>query len=185
MQDAEDLIDRIWLAETGRTDPPRFTEIPGLIDKNGQISFRRIVAALDPMVRVANAKHGHPTPAAMAAKPPVPPVVAPAPEPAPIVAPAPVAAPERALTPPAPTLTLVRPPARPKPAPKPTPKPAPLPCPAPTVAGPIDDAASDAARLAELDREYRRLGDLLMGMDREMVAIRNRQKQRAKHARRA
>ncbi len=181
-QDAEDLIDRIWLAETGRTDPPRFTEIPGLIDKHGRISFRRVVAALDPMVRASNAKRGRVVAAETPAPPPAPPAVASAPAPAPIVAPVADDAPS---DPPAapPTLALVRPPTPRKPAPRP--KPVPTPAPAPVVALAIDSAARDDARLADLDREYVRLGNLLMGMDREMNEIRARQKARAKRSRRA
>ena len=76
--DAQALIDSIWEKETGLTDAPRFDQIPGLIDANGSISFRRVVSSLDPLLR----KHRHeqraagtpetPVLAFSAAKPPDP-----------------------------------------------------------------------------------------------------------------
>jgi replication-associated recombination protein RarA len=49
-QDGQALIDRVWKAETGRDDAPTIASLPGVV-RNGQISFRRVVAALEPMLR--------------------------------------------------------------------------------------------------------------------------------------
>jgi hypothetical protein len=65
-QDAQSLVNRVWTTETGRTDTPSITEIANLMDKHNQISFRRAVAALDPMIRQArrdaSLSHASPTP---------------------------------------------------------------------------------------------------------------------------
>lgn len=49
-QDAQALIDSVWQAETGRSDSPRLADLRGVV-LNGQISFRRVVAALEPLLR--------------------------------------------------------------------------------------------------------------------------------------
>lgn len=48
-QDAQILIDRIWKAETGRTDAPRLDSLQ--IVQDGQLSFRRVVRAIEPLIR--------------------------------------------------------------------------------------------------------------------------------------
>ena len=147
-QDAEALVDRIWSAETGRTDAPRLTEIPNVVDKNGCISFRRVVAALDPLVRKAQSA-ARPAPVA-----PVP--VAP-------VAPVPVVAA--------------------KPARKPTRKPGPVAATSDVI--PMKPAApasrSVADELAEIEREYIRIGYQLQALDIRKAAL----KEKRKRARRA
>lgn len=51
LQDAQALINLIWTRE-GRTDrAPNVAELPGLLDANKQLSFRRVVRALEPLVR--------------------------------------------------------------------------------------------------------------------------------------
>ena len=50
-QDAQLMIDRVWLAETGRADSPRLADMPGIVNAKGQISFRRAVEYLDPIIR--------------------------------------------------------------------------------------------------------------------------------------
>lgn len=51
LQDAQLLVDRIWTAETGRTDSPRIDKLPGVLDMFGVISYRRTVQALQSIVR--------------------------------------------------------------------------------------------------------------------------------------
>jgi replication-associated recombination protein RarA len=56
LHDAQLLINRIWAVEarsaTGHllADSPSASELPGILDSNGQISYRRIVRALEPMI---------------------------------------------------------------------------------------------------------------------------------------
>lgn len=55
IQDAQLLIDRVWAAEGAPGDSPRAADVPGLIDANGKISFRRAVRTLEPLIRRAQA----------------------------------------------------------------------------------------------------------------------------------
>jgi hypothetical protein len=48
---AYDLIDRIWAAEIGDGQPPQLRHLGNVTDGSGQISFRRIVRALEPAIR--------------------------------------------------------------------------------------------------------------------------------------
>lgn len=49
--DVERLIASIWEKETGRMDPPKLDDLPGVVDDDGTISIRRAVAALGPLGR--------------------------------------------------------------------------------------------------------------------------------------
>ncbi len=49
-QDAQALIDRIWLAETGESGSPRLEDLPGVIDPGQGLSYRRVVRALEPLL---------------------------------------------------------------------------------------------------------------------------------------
>jgi replication-associated recombination protein RarA len=49
-QDAQALIDRIWLAETGESGSPRLEDLPGVIDPHQRLSYRRVVRALEPLL---------------------------------------------------------------------------------------------------------------------------------------
>ncbi len=168
-QDAQLLIDRVWRAELDRTDSPRLAELTNVKDKDGLISFRRCVAALDPMIR-DHARRNAPT-----ASPSVPtvPFAAPA-RPDPLPSPA---------TPPA---SKRRPPKGPTPRP---PIPVPIPAPRPVATAPKRaDVASLArvdGRLAELDAEYTRLGRVLLEMDRERAALRVKRKDLERRSKRA
>ena len=61
--DAQALVNRIWLAETGRDDAPSVDTLPNVVDRDGHLSFRRVVAALDPRIR-ALASEAKPAPVA-------------------------------------------------------------------------------------------------------------------------
>ena len=108
-QDAQILIDRIWLVETGRTDSPRASEIPNVIDRNGCLSFRRCVAALDPLIRAAARSAGR-VPAVVQSAPATLPIDPPSPAPIPArkheSAPTPVGKPRKPAAPAAPPVTL-------------------------------------------------------------------------------
>jgi hypothetical protein len=49
-QDAQTLVNELWRAETGRDDAPPWDRLPNVVEK-GQLSFRRVVRALEPIVR--------------------------------------------------------------------------------------------------------------------------------------
>ena len=49
--EAERLIASIWEKETGSMDPPKLSDLPGVVNADGLISFRRAVAALGPLLR--------------------------------------------------------------------------------------------------------------------------------------
>jgi hypothetical protein len=48
-QEAQLLVNRIWKAETGRTDPPDVASLG--VEQEGLISFRRVVRAIEPLIR--------------------------------------------------------------------------------------------------------------------------------------
>jgi hypothetical protein len=50
MQDAQTLVDRVWLGETGRTDAPSVASLPDLC-QCGAMSFRRVVNAVAATLR--------------------------------------------------------------------------------------------------------------------------------------
>lgn len=157
--DAQTLVDRVWRAETGRDDAPRVGELPNVVDRNGQISFRRAVAALDPLIRAHAARH-RPDPDA-APRPASPAVVAfygPTPPVAPSPAPAPIPV---APTPP----VAVAPPSRPPTTPKPAPRPRRAPAPASLSLATARGLATIDAEIAGLDREYESIGDRLQEID--------------------
>jgi ATPase family protein associated with various cellular activities (AAA) len=56
-QDAQALIDRIWLAETGETESPRLADLPGVIDPAQGLSYRRVVRALEPLLFTRGCQH--------------------------------------------------------------------------------------------------------------------------------
>jgi hypothetical protein len=61
LEDAQALVDRIWAAESGPgRRPPRAIDLGGLVDANGQVSYRRAVQALVPLI--AAARHVTPGP---------------------------------------------------------------------------------------------------------------------------
>ena len=58
-RDAQELIDGIWAAETGTADDaPRVADLPGLVDRDGKLSFRRAVMAMAPALRRAKGAGG-------------------------------------------------------------------------------------------------------------------------------
>ncbi len=142
-QDAEALIDRVWFAETGRTDAPRFTAIPGLIDTNGRLSFRRVVSALDPILRADALKRSE-TPFRLVKPDPTPPVV-------PAAMPA-LRKPAKRRPAPAPTSALVIAALAPRPA-------------VVRALDHLEDLRRVEADLAALEAEYDRLGGILLEMD--------------------
>lgn len=52
--EARELVAKIWYAETGRTDPPSLESLQVAVD--GELSFRRVVSALAPLVREAQSQ---------------------------------------------------------------------------------------------------------------------------------
>jgi hypothetical protein len=70
LQDAQGLIRSVWERETGSADgAPDAASVPGLIDKDGAISMRRVVSSLTGPLRAWHAAHAvKPTPAPV--KPP-------------------------------------------------------------------------------------------------------------------
>lgn len=87
-QDAQSLVNAVWHAETGRTDAPDVSSLPGVVDKNGCLSFRAVVQGLNPLLRSARRAHNE---TAEKTAPVQPQVSIPAPAPAPVPALAPVA----------------------------------------------------------------------------------------------
>jgi MutS domain I/ATPase family associated with various cellular activities (AAA) len=49
--DLQELVNRVWLAETGRTDAPEVEALGEFTDANGDASFRRVLQRLAPFVR--------------------------------------------------------------------------------------------------------------------------------------
>lgn len=49
----QELVSRVWLAETGRTDAPEVENLGEYTDGNGDSSFRRVLQKLTPFVRAA------------------------------------------------------------------------------------------------------------------------------------
>lgn len=58
--DAQVLADSIWWRETGREDAPEVSGLPGIRDDSGAISFRRVVRALEPLLRKARRNPQYP-----------------------------------------------------------------------------------------------------------------------------
>ena len=53
-QDAQALINRLWTAEVGDGNPPAVSRIGAKItDQDGQISYRRVIRALEPLIAAA------------------------------------------------------------------------------------------------------------------------------------
>ena len=48
----QELVNKVWLAETGRTDAPDIDDLGELADENGDMSFRRCLQRLQPLIRV-------------------------------------------------------------------------------------------------------------------------------------
>lgn len=70
-QDAQTLVNTIWAAEVGTVPPPALKSLMNVVDSTGKISFRRVVRALEPIIR----KGGQaqiPPPVATPARAPVP-----------------------------------------------------------------------------------------------------------------
>lgn len=61
--DAQALIARVWRAETGRADAPRLADLPGVIDREGVLSYRRALRALEPIVTAARGRPAETEPA--------------------------------------------------------------------------------------------------------------------------
>lgn len=61
------LVDRVWKAETGRDDAPAVMDLVGLVDEDGNVSVRRLLQLLTPLVRDAQAGRERPS-----VKPPQP-----------------------------------------------------------------------------------------------------------------
>ena len=55
MQDAQALVTEVWVQETGGDDTPRVEDLAGLIDADGQISYRRVLRALEPVLTARKA----------------------------------------------------------------------------------------------------------------------------------
>ncbi len=49
-QDAQALADDVWTKETGGTDSPKVATMPGVVNASGQISYRRVIRALEPLI---------------------------------------------------------------------------------------------------------------------------------------
>ena len=156
--DAQALVNRVWLAETGMTDAPSVDTLPNVVDRNGHLSFRRVVAALDPRLR-ALASEAKPTPRVEPIAPPVvvsaPPVAS---EPKPDPTPAPVA--PRTRKPAKPTIKLATPPR--------------------DVIPMVSDRARIDQRIAAIEAEYERIGYALLKLDQEKAALATERKRLAK-----
>ena len=72
-RDAVALIAEVWSNEIGRIDPPALADLPGVVDDSGQLSYRRIIRALEPLL--AAARHT-PRPVAASVASPVSPDLA-------------------------------------------------------------------------------------------------------------
>lgn len=53
MHDAQLLANRVWQGELDRSDAPDVRQLKGLIDADGRLSFRRVIRALEPLIRAA------------------------------------------------------------------------------------------------------------------------------------
>lgn len=53
LHDAQLLANRVWQGELGRTDAPDVRQLKGLVDSDGRLSFRRVIRALEPLIRAA------------------------------------------------------------------------------------------------------------------------------------
>lgn len=49
--DLQDFAARVWLAETGRNDCPAIETFGGLVDSDGEVSFRRLLQLMEPRIR--------------------------------------------------------------------------------------------------------------------------------------
>lgn len=70
---AQELVNRVWFAETGRTDAPDIDELGKVADDKGDVSLRRVLQLLTPHVRTAAdpVKSSRPTPPNVAPTAPV------------------------------------------------------------------------------------------------------------------
>jgi replication-associated recombination protein RarA len=58
----QELVNRVWLVETGRTDAPEVESLGEFTDANGDASFRRVLQRLTPFVRAALSERSVPRP---------------------------------------------------------------------------------------------------------------------------
>jgi replication-associated recombination protein RarA len=49
--DAETLLRHVWRSETGREDHPALESLPNVVDKHGNVSFRRLISAIESALR--------------------------------------------------------------------------------------------------------------------------------------
>ena len=55
--DAQDLVNRVWMAETGSLHgSPHAQDLKNIVDQDGAISYRRVVRALEPLLAIRNAR---------------------------------------------------------------------------------------------------------------------------------
>lgn len=52
---AQDLIDHVWETELGHNHSPRLCELENVVN-NGQLSYRSVLAALEPLIRIEKTK---------------------------------------------------------------------------------------------------------------------------------
>lgn len=62
-QDAQTLINHVWMVEIGEIPSiPRLADLKGIEDANGQLSYRRVIRTLEPLVRKATVQPSKPVP---------------------------------------------------------------------------------------------------------------------------
>jgi len=67
---AQTIMNRVWKAETGRDTAPKVKDLAGIVDRDGNVSYRRAVRALEPLL--ASRLYGPVAPVPVAASVPEP-----------------------------------------------------------------------------------------------------------------
>jgi replication-associated recombination protein RarA len=63
VEDAQMLIDRVWAAEVGDSNPPDASRMePVIVDQHGHLSYRRVIRALEPRIVAARSRQAPPAP---------------------------------------------------------------------------------------------------------------------------
>lgn len=80
--DAESLLRHVWRSETGRDDHPALESLPNVVDKHGNVSFRRLLSAIESALRTRpRDETPAPSPEPVANPEPIAPAIEVAPEP--------------------------------------------------------------------------------------------------------